>query len=250
MNALFQLTIRIKSFLFGVTLPVRSFKLILSKPKLLTLSIAPVSITAVLYFFVIRSINSELKEILLHYLSLWGLDPNALTASMVVVLVKIIVVMVAALTFSFFANLVSVPFNDFLAEAAENHALPKLPETPQMHFFLRIKFIGIDGIKTIAAAFASLFALLGSWIPLVNVLAILVAMLLVSFQYLSYPQTRRGEGLAEGIRYLWQHKYSSLGFGFVTSALYAIPLISVFMLPLAVIGGTLLVAKAQEENFK
>jgi uncharacterized protein involved in cysteine biosynthesis len=74
--------------------------------------------------------------------------------------------------------------------------------------------------------------------------AFAVAFLLVMFHYI-YPQTRRGLGFRYGLGFLWRHAYACLGFGASISFLFAIPFASSFALPLAVVGGTLLVARAQ-----
>jgi len=85
-----------------------------------------------------------------------------------------------------------------------------------------------------------------AWIPVVNVAAFFLTCVLICFQYTSYPQTRRGVGIKDGVRFLFQYFYSCLGFGMVLIALFSVPFFSCFMLPLAVVGGTLLVARAQK----
>ncbi|MCR4313075.1 MAG: hypothetical protein NUV58_02410, partial [Candidatus Roizmanbacteria bacterium] len=67
---------------------------------------------------------------------------------------------------------------------------------------------------------------------------------LVTFQYISYPQTRRDVGIRQGAKFLWHHIYACTGFGSIFLLLFAIPFLSSFVLPLAVIGGTLLAARA------
>ena len=109
---------------------------------------------------------------------------------------------------------------------------------------LSFEQIFIDIVKSIASAGVGIIALLLSWVPIVNIFAFALAFLLVAFQYISYPQTRRGIGLIDGAGFLRRHFFASVGFGTTVTILYMIPFLSSFMLPLAVVGGTLLVARA------
>ncbi len=70
--------------------------------------------------------------------------------------------------------------------------------------------------------------------------------LLVTFQFVSFPQTRRGEGVLDGIRFLGRNFWVSLGFGMSIAFLFALPLVSTLALPIAVVGGTLLYAHARQ----
>ena len=51
---------------------------------------------------------------------------------------------------------------------------------------------------------------------------------LLCFQYLSYPQARRGLGIFKSIAFLFKFPFACLGFGGAVSLLFAIPLISSF----------------------
>jgi uncharacterized protein involved in cysteine biosynthesis len=66
----------------------------------------------------------------------------------------------------------------------------------------------------------------------------------VCFQYTSYPQTRRQERLGHGVWFLLRHAWACSGFGATITLLYAVPFVSSLALPVAVVGGTLLVARA------
>ncbi len=99
-------------------------------------------------------------------------------------------------------------------------------------------------MKAVAATCVTIMALIFSWIPVLNLFAFALAFLLITFQYISYPQTRRGIGFREGARFLRLHPFACLGFGLSVSFLFAIPVVSAFVLPVAVVGGTLLVARA------
>jgi uncharacterized protein involved in cysteine biosynthesis len=228
-----------RSLIYGLTLPLLSLRVILKDPKLLILSILPIVTTFLLYGFLISSAQDSVRDLVVQHFQTGGW-----AAWIVLILVKILLIIVGALTFSFVASVASSPFNDFLAERAEKHAVPALPQVPSMPLGRKAVLIAIDLGKSLAAGIAMLAALLLSWVPVVNVIALVVSLLLVTFQFISYPQTRRGLGLGEGVRFLGRHFFACLGFGLAFTFLFSLPLISAFFLPLAVVGGTLLVARA------
>jgi uncharacterized protein involved in cysteine biosynthesis len=237
---------RAESFYFGLTLPFRAAKLIFSHPRLLFWSVLPTAITLTLYYYFIAAITSHIAAfILAHVGDNW----------LLVLISKVLVFVAAALTFSFAANLISTPFNDFLAESTERWAEPALPEPeiPSTGIFAgywrnKVRLIGIDAVKTFAAMIMGMIALLCSWIPVVNLAAVLITFLVFSFQFISYPQTRRGEKLSRALSFLGRHFFACLGFGAIGSLLFSIPIVSCLAIPLAVVSGTLLVARAREKN--
>jgi CysZ protein len=235
---------RFRSAWYGFTLPWTALKTIVAHPGLIIWSLLPVGITLTLYFYVIGAAQAGAQSLMERYFAVWGLSPEGWTAWAVSLLTKLLLILIGALTFSFVATVVASPFNDFLAEASERWAAPPLPPVKPSTFGEKLRLIGIDVAKTVAATVAMLAALLLSWIPVVNIGAFALAFLLVTFQYTSYPQTRRGVGLWSGAWFLWRHLFACAGFGAIVSILFAIPLVSSLALPLAVVGGTLLVARA------
>ena len=236
--------IRIQSFYYGLGLPIQAFRLIFRHPTLLFWSILPVAITLGLYVWLIRNLQDSTKAYLLQAFVSAGWDPNSWIAGTLIILVKVLLVLVGAMTFSLVASVASAPFNDFLAESAEQWTTPPLPAVPSQPFRAKMRLIVIDLLKTVAGGVAGLAAMIFSWVPVVNLIAVILALLLVSFQFVSYPQTRRGEGLQAGLRFIWKYFYACLGFGLVTAFLFAIPIVSSLSIPLAVVGGTLLVGRA------
>ncbi len=235
---------RLRSFWFGFTLPGTAARLILTTPSLIFWSLLPIGVTLGLYGYFVGTLQSELHVSILHYLQAYGLNAEGWLAMGLLLFSKFLLFLVSAFTFSFVASIAASPFNDFLAENAEKWAVPPLSKVTSSSFLGKFKLIGIDLLKTGAAMAATLLALLLSWVPIINVFAFSLAFLLVTFQYISYPQTRRGLGVRAGLFFLWRHFFSCLGFGLVFSFLFSIPLISSFSLPLAVVSGTLLVGRA------
>ena len=241
---------RVSSFWFGFSLPLRALKLIASKPKLIFWSLLPVLITFALYGVLISRSQDYASLALKQALSTWGFSPEGWLAHLLMILTEILIFLISALTFSFVATVTACPLNDFLAESVEPYTAPPLSAVTQRSIFGKIKLISIDVVKSSAAMAANLTALLFSWIPFVNIIALIATFLLVSFQFLSYPQTRRGQGLEEGITFLWKHCFACAGFGAAITLLFAIPFVSCLSLPLAVVGGTLLFARAQVKTPK
>jgi uncharacterized protein involved in cysteine biosynthesis len=238
-------TARVSSFWYGLSLPWQALKLILRRPVLLAWSLVPIALTLALYAFGIRALQGYARSGIFQVFASHGWDTHGWIAGFVLLLTRLLMLFVGAVTFSFVASVVSSPFNDFLAEAAEPWTIPPLPRTIAPGLGMRARLILVDLSKAIAATLATLIAIAASWIPVLNLVALLFALLLVTFQYISYAQTRRGLGLREGAAFLWRHGYACLGFGAMLSLLFAIPVVASFALPLAVVGGTLLVGRAQ-----
>jgi uncharacterized protein involved in cysteine biosynthesis len=236
---------RIGSLVYGFTLPFQCISLIFAKPKLLLWSVLPVILTAVSYGFIYVKTQDFIRDFTTQILSHWGLNPEGWIAATFILLSKILLFILGALTFSLFSNIIACPLNDFLAEETERYTSPALDAVHNRRISFRIKVIGIDLIKTTFAAFVQCLSLFISWLPLVNVVAILLTILLLTFQFVSYPQTRRGEGVYDGIRFIFSHLYSCLGFGAAVVLVFSIPFLSCLFLPLAVTGGTLLYGRSR-----
>jgi uncharacterized protein involved in cysteine biosynthesis len=224
-------------------MPARAFSKIIRHPKLIFWSFVPIVITLSLYSVFITQAQTQIHALIDYSFSSWGLDPTGWAAIILLWITRILLFLVTAITFSFLSNLVACPFNDFLAEQTEAYATPPLPYVAPQSLVKKLKIISIDVVKTGAATALTLISLVVSWIPLINFLSLLITLLLISFQFISYPQTRRGEGFFYGIQFVLRNFFYCLGFGLSFSFLFSIPILSSFCLPLAVVGGTLLVAE-------
>jgi CysZ protein len=232
------------SFFFGLSLPLRAARLRLSQPRLLFWSALPALLTLAVSSYAVSAAKRAASAALTAYLISLGFDPTGWLAWTLGALLGLVLLIVGAATFSTLATLIASPLNDFLAESSEAFIEPRLPPAPSASWNGRARLILLDLVKSLAAGVGTLVALLVSWVPLVNFVGLALAALLVCFQYTSYPQTRRGVGLNEGLAFLFREFPSCLGFGLSVLALFSLPWISAFFLPLAVVGGTLLVAHA------
>lgn len=245
-------TFRIRSLLYGLTLPLRALRLIVSQRSLLAWSLFPLVLTLALSIWGVSWVKSELMAYGIHWLAGLGYSPESLTVQAALIFLQIVLFALAAISFSFFATLFASPFNDFLSEATEPHCAPTLPKLPPEASRLRwkIRAVWIDIVKSFLVTTLQLIligiGLLASWIPGLNLIPFLLAFSLLTFQFVSYPQTRRGEDFRQSIRFLSRHSFASLGFGLSFGSLFAIPFVSAFALPLAVVGGTLLYARSKD----
>ncbi len=202
------------------------------------------ALTFILFIYGISQLQDWAVALLQEGVAGLGFGPDSWIGWFFVLSGKIILWMVAALTFIFTSSIVASPFNDVLAKRSEEFTETPLPPVTNKSLKQNVQLIGIDLFKTMTAFVAAVFAIIFCWVPVVNVFAFILAFLLVTFQYISYPQTRRSIGLREGAKFLWHHIYACTGFGAILSFLFAIPFLSCFVLPIAVVGGTLLVARA------
>ncbi|MGR3173608.1 MAG: EI24 domain-containing protein [Candidatus Scalindua sp.] len=235
---------RTRSLWFGFTLPYRALRLIFINKSLLFWSALPLVLTFILFIYGISQLQDWAVTLLQESVARLGFGPDSWIGWFFILFGKMILWMVTALTFIFISSIVASPFNDILAKRSERFTETPLPPVTNKSLKQHVQLIGIDLFKTMTALPAAVFAILFFWVPVVNIFAFILAFLLVTFQYISYPQTRRGIGLREGAKFLWHHIYACSGFGAILSFLFAIPFLSSFVLPIAVVGGTLLVARA------
>jgi uncharacterized protein involved in cysteine biosynthesis len=227
-----------RSFIFGLTLPWRAASTIIRSPALLAASILPLALSVTLDAWLIHRMQQGLSE--------WIRSQTSGAIAWVALLLVWVALFIAGfLAFSLIAGIAALPFNDWLAELTESRASPPMPAAPKTGWLGKVKHLLIDLFKTLCALFLSVVALFFSWLPGLNLIGLGLAFLLIAFQFLSYPQTRRGMGALDGARFIARHPWSCLGFGISFAFLFALPLISSLALPLAVVGGTLLFARDQ-----
>ncbi|MBX2837461.1 MAG: sulfate transporter CysZ [Gammaproteobacteria bacterium] len=158
-----------------------------------------------------------------------------------------VVIVLMLFFFSLLANLIGAPFNGLLSERTEQYLNGKLHDNESTLQSL---------IKTIPSTLSSelrklLYLVLwlvplfiAHWIPGLNLIA---PFLLFAFgawmfglEYLDYPMGNRGMGFGKVRKHLKQHRQTTLGFGFAVSVLSAVPLLNLFIMPVAVAGATAL----------
>jgi uncharacterized protein involved in cysteine biosynthesis len=111
---------------------------------------------------------------------------------------------------------------DLLGSEAEPLAWSKMPKVLAGEFLKAFIVIAVPAVLL--------------FIPGVNLLAGLVAAFLIGWDFYDYPLARRGWGFKQRTKFVLGEFWTILGFGIWL----AIPIVHVFLVPLAVAGGTIL----------
>ncbi len=226
----------------GIHYLFEGFKLIF-KPGLKRFVIIPFFINVFIFiglFFLARHFFAEFNLWVQNYLPHWLLWLSSLL--WLVFFIGFLLVFIY--TFVTLANLISAPFNSFLAEKVERYLTGK----PLAELSFR------DSIKDIPRVMARQFALIGYYVPRAIVLLIfffipivqMVAALLwfvfnawfMTLQYLDYPTDNQRIPLSQVHSWLWQNRLLSLSFGSAVLVVTLIPIVNFFIVPAAVAGAT------------
>jgi len=224
----------IRRFFSGVFIPFRALKLIVSHFDLFFLSLLPALLTTAIYTLLF----SKVHRLIVDFQNSMATNIPEFMKSAFFGLTHLILGLVAAITFSFVVTLVAVPFNDFLARQTEKKL--KMNDLPKATWTLTLRLIWIDAAKTALAGGLGFLFLIFSWIPIINILTGIGSCLLITFQYLTYPQTRRLETMGDAFTFIVSNFAPCLGMGLSFFLLFQIPFSSGFLLPFAVVSGTLL----------
>ena len=227
-----------KLFVHGLMIPFRALGFIFDKPDLLTLSLAPILSAIILFSLMIYALMA----------GLWGFVHSSVLAAVSaysgIIFFLALILILGALSFfvvsllTFLMTLLSSPFNDVLAEKTE--LALAVTDVPHWSIGRFIRVFWIDFRKTIVTLFTGLVFSLGMLVPVANIFFFLGLALLNTFTFITYPQSRREQGLLASAAWIRDHFFLSLGFGITTVVLFSIPVIDIFALPLSVVGGTLL----------
>ena len=237
------------SFIYGLTLPLRALKTILAHRSLWIWSLIPFAISLALSVWLISHLQTWASVHVHSFFALHGWNPQGIWALSSELALKITIFISTVILFPAIAGIATVPFNDFLAKNTEIFTSLSLAPNPSLRETARL--IAIDLYKTGTASFFSVLCIFISWVPVLNLVALILESLILTFQFISFPQTRRGLGMSDALNFLIKNLPASIGFGLSLTFLFAIPFISVFAIPLAVVGGTLLYAnKSETEPFK
>lgn len=141
----------------------------------------------------------------------------------------------------------TAPFAGLLSERTETAATGTPPPPPGFGRALGLAARGagqaLAGVALYVAIAAPLF--LVHWLvpplaPLCWVASFVQTALFFAFDGFNEPLHRRGLGFGGKWRFVRAHLAESLGFGLAVALLMAVPLVSVLVAPVAVVGGTLL----------
>lgn len=212
--------------------------------RLLVIASFPLILVIISYVFGFKILLGTVEEMVLAKLSASALHSwiSPLLFKSVLWLTSITA---AGLLFSTALTIASIPFNDWLSESCESVIELSQRERERVRKGLsrKIPILFKDFLKTLLSIVWSLLALgLSLFPPLIPVSVILLA-LGVSYQFLSFAQSRRGSGALSDLGFVFNHFSACLGFGLGAGFLLSIPLLGALTLPWHVVAGTMLYAE-------
>ena len=165
-----------------------------------------------------------------------------------------IVGLVLAYAFTLLANLIGAPFNSLLAEQVQAHLTGIRPGTePGVLVLLQ------SVPKTLWSEISKLFYL-GLWliplliahlIPGLNLIAPFLLFLfgawMFALEYIDYPMGNHGHGFKAVRKSLRKRRGMAIGFGSVVAVISSIPIVNLFIMPVAVAGATALYVEHIDE---
>ena len=153
-------------------------------------------------------------------------------------------------SFNVITNFIAAPFYGLLAEQAEKIICGKEPPPePLGKMILRVmlrefrKIIYFLSRGILIGLIVLLLSLTFSSIPIIQfagpLLGLAWAAWSMTIQYVDYPADNHQQPFRALRKKLWVKRYSSLGFGGMVMALTVVPIVNIFVMPAAVVGGTL-----------
>lgn len=216
--------------------------LILRTPALWPYSILPVILSLGLTTFLFTTLRGYLAAQLVAWLATIGWTASWIV-SFTQILLTILAWVAAALTYSILASLVSLPFNDPLSKATEKALqnrgwnLAPYQEVSFTHsMWIDLKKTIVCGVGQMSLIFLSLILF---FIPGFQLVTLTANAFLIAYQFLSYPQTRRGEETIASARLLFRFPLRSLVYGGCLLLGFLLPVVSGLMIPVAVVSGTI-----------
>lgn len=212
---------------------------LLSHPQLRVFVWVPITINILLFVALSVYLSQQFSD----WLN-WMMDrlPNWLDflAWIIGIVTAIALVVVYGYCFSLFTNLLAAPFYGLLAEKVELLATGQAPEgEPIVRMVIRT--IGRELQKFWYFLWRSVLILLLYFVPPIGqILSVPWSAWTMSVQYADYAADNHRTVFAELQRQLRQQMLTTVGFGGTVALGMMIPVLNIFVIPAAVIGGTLM----------
>lgn len=170
-------------------------------------------------------------------------------------LVTLVLVFSLAFVFTLVANLIGAPFNGLLAERVEAH-LTGTATTPAPSWLMLVKslprLMGSELRKLGYLVVCIVPLLLLQFIPLINLIAPLLLFLfgawMFALEYMDYPLGNHGALFKEVRLTMRKRRRVAYGFGSAVAVTSMIPLVNLFIMPVAVAGATALYVDYLQET--
>ena len=166
------------------------------------------------------------------------------------IVVGTLMLLVYGYSFNVITNFIAAPFYGILAEKAEKIICGKEPPTePLGKMIIRVmrrelrKIIYFFSRGILIGLIVLLLSLTFGSVPIIQfagpLLGLAWAAWSMTIQYVDYPADNHQFRFRSLRKKLWVKRYSSFGFGSMVMALTVIPIVNIFVMPAAVVGGTL-----------
>ncbi len=228
----------------GLSYLSRAARLI-THPQLRWFVLVPLIINLVLFIAVTSLLIQQFgtaMEWMMGYVPSW-LD---FLAWILWVIVAGLVLVIYGYSFSMITNIIAAPFYGILAEKTEILVSGKGPE-PESLLAMVPRTLGRELMKLwyfiLRGIGIMVLVLVLSFLPLVNLLAPVIGFLWgawsMAIQYVDYPADNNQLTFTNTRKRLWQRKYSSFSLGSLVMLGTMVPLLNIFIMPIAVVAGTL-----------
>lgn len=218
-----------------------------TKPRIRRFVILPLIVNILLFSVAVYYSWLKFSELTLwlnNWLPTWLEWLYWLLIPLFVALVGLVIFM----TFALVANIISAPFNGLLSEAVEKHLTGKtLPcdDAPWYSIFTEIvKSIGLSIARLSYYAMWALILLIITAIPAINIIAPLLWFLFAAWMlcvdYSSIPMDNHKIKNKMQRKLLGKKRFLSFGFGGAAVGGTMIPIINFVIMPIAVIGATIM----------
>lgn len=170
-------------------------------------------------------------------------------------LVTLILVFCLAFIFTLVANLIGAPFNGLLAERVETHLTGKGSE-PSPSWLTLAKSLprqmGSEIRKLLYLFVCIVPLLLLQFVPVINFVAPFLLFLfgawMFALEYIDYPLGNHGAMFKEVRRTMRSRRRVAYGFGSMVAVISMIPIVNLFIMPVAVAGATALYVDYLRDN--
>lgn len=217
---------------------------LLRRPDLRIFILVPLVINFVLFLFA-TAVLIEQFNIALAWLMDWLPGWLDFLAKILWVLFAFVVLLVYGYSFSMVTNLIAAPFNGLLAEKVEVHLTGKAPNSEPLAQMIPRTF-GRELLKLWYFISRGLLIALGllvlSFIPGLNILVSVIGLLWgawsMAIQYIDYPADNHQTPFPQLRKHLGSRPFKSLSFGGTVMLGTMVPVVNIFVMPVAVAGAT------------
>jgi len=228
-------------FLWGAGYPLRGLKVFAGNRRVVLLSIAPFIVSLGAYVIaaaLLIAFGGRITDLLIERGAWW----RDVIRVMMMAGMAVVYLVVFAFTYSILSLVIAAPFYEFLSAAAERVHAGKVAEAPTGW-----REILVDLWHAVTEASKFLLVEIGLLAfgqfcipPFSTAVCFALSAVVIALEQMEGPMGRRRMTFRDKIRFARRHFWPVLGFGTVTTLALLVPVLGVAVLPVGVVGGTLL----------